>query len=77
MITQNANKLQENLTEKNLKENLREKFLNFFFDCLYDSLSTLTTIISNSIGIDKIDFIIADESHKLNENTTKQGKQKI
>jgi predicted helicase len=55
-----------------LSQNTEKKKLIF---CLYDSLSTLTTIISNSIGIDKIDFIIADESHKLNENTTKQGKQ--
>jgi superfamily II DNA or RNA helicase/5-methylcytosine-specific restriction endonuclease McrA len=58
--------------EEQLSKNTGKNKLIF---CLYDSLSTLTTIISHSIGIDKIDFIIADESHKLNENTTKEGKQ--
>ena len=52
--------------EQNLKRNSRRKKIAI---CLYQSFPKLTEILCQKVGMEKVDFVIADESHYLDDST--------
>jgi superfamily II DNA or RNA helicase len=52
--------------EQNLKRNSRRRKIAI---CLYQSFSKLTEILCQKIGMEKVDFVIANESHYLDDST--------
>ena len=52
--------------EQNLKRNSRRRKIAI---CLYQSFPKLTEILCQKVGMEKVDFVIADESHYLDDST--------